>query len=1020
MLVFGMKRETLPVAIQKDISTGLPLIGEEDNIFELILAYLALPYSVAEYGCGKKASLIIDYLMNLGVPPYAISRGLIMERDMTPAALAEVDPRKRRHALRIDNPLYSLVNPDDSQLRRMLTEACSGVEIHGSEIHAGGYILHHEPDVQFAVARTHIITILTFWDDENGRAVRRVLDPTQDKTEPFPLSRVREFLQAPDALIFRAPLLGRFRLDSREMTVEQHHRIAEILEDEESASFPGALDQERHADLVRRLAGAEPGSIGDPATWTYANNISTEQLGYEEAQQLDEPRVRRTGRGDAFFELTERLLAAREARTGDVPIVLAELQSLVAESRVRAVAQEDARWAETELEILAEVAVVLVYYNTLTHIARMLKNGQDLVDSLGDRKELPLFRGTGVRLRRRIDRSGAVSREADGRIDARALTPGFIRATIETIQEMVRAGLSVAIDRVGNLHGMTLAPPEGEGVRAGEIYPRDLLRHSIVHGSHIDTVNDAGKFDGRLGVLSGIEIAHLLRDLEKYCGLPVLPLSRKEKPDITPAESARTPRLIVSAFIGEEMTFTGQGVSMPGSAAVCGRATVENVHAMTNRDGERWGDLLLVMLREIAAAADRGDIEILNRFPPDSGDAGEALLTACFEPAEFYSPHSYERHIEQGPILDRHNVPMVLVDVIMGIYQEDFHFIGVRAEAAALDMNRRLREIVLEMLQNGGDDVRLTVGVLEGQVDANGSAVIPEVNVPHINDSALESGDHLIMRWTLEGEMNHAGATPTLDRRDPGVAAGRLCQEFAEALAEMAGENFQPLIGNLRTTPGTNRNVIPGSVSFSLGVAPAKGQTSGSPELDPDRRDDLIRRLQAFATGTLAKPVERGGEGVEVCRMHEESFVRRSASARLSIDLRSATTAVTERYLERVGELVQVIAGEFKVRIHREQQQRMAPSPLEAGGQVLFMERSYGGSHNPRETELLTDLVRGCVLQLAVSREVLAMVDGLPYEFHLFRLVEKKLPRTQGRELARFTSGALHDTCNIAARAAEE
>ena len=81
------------------------------------------------------------------------------------------------------------------------------------------------------------------------------------------------------------------------------------------------------------------------------------------------------------------------------------------------------------------------------------------------------------------------------------------------------------------------------------------------------------------------------------------------------------------------------------------------------------------------------------------------------------------------------------------------------------------------------------------------------------------------------------------------------------------------------------------------------------------------------------------------------------------------------------------------------------------------MERSYGGSHNPAETELLSDLVRGCILQLAVSREVLAFRDGLPENFNLFQITESKLPRGWLRELPRFTSGALHDTCNIAARA---
>lgn len=999
MQVFDADHETLPLTIAKDDSTGLPLLSEEDNIFELILTYLALPYSVAEYGCGKKASMLLAYLLSLGIPPYAVARGLVMERDMSPEAIAEFDPRRRRNALVLANPLYSLGDLGDPHLRAVLHEACPDIEIDDREIRAAGFILHHEPSVQFAIARTHIFTVLTFWDEVHGRAVRRVIDPTQNRNGCFPVSRVREFLSAPNALIFRAPLLGRFRLDSRELSVEQFRSIVNILGDEESASLVGALAPEAHVRLVRELSGAAAGSPGDPATWTYANNISTEQLGHDQAHRQDEARKRRTGRGDTFYELTERLLAGREACSGEVPVVLAELKQLIQQSRVEWVVQQDAIWAEAALEPLANIAVAMAYYNSLTQIARMLKNGDALTDVLRDRKELSLVRGVGVRLRRRIDRAGTLSRAVDGRIDARALTPGFARATIETIRDMHRAGLSVAVDRVGNLHGIVLSRDEAGAIRSGAARPRDFMDNCLLFGSHIDTVYDAGKFDGRLGVLSGVETAHVLRDLERYCGVPALSGKR---------ESRGGPRIAVSAFIGEEMSFTGQGVSMPGSAAVSGRASVQEVYAMTNGDGEAWGDVFPELLRQIAAAERQGDFELLNRFS-DEGD----LIAACFEPTDFYSPHSYERHIEQGPILDRHTVSMALVDVVMGIYQEDFLLRGERAEAAALEMNVRLREIALEMLA-AGEDVRVAAGIFEGitgedseretrgaETFANTGAAEPPLEI--------QNGAGLVMRLTLEGEMNHAGATPTHDRRDPGVAAGRLCREFTATVARIAsrtGRSYRPLIGNLRTTPGTNRNVIPGAVSLSLGVVPP---------LDSEAREELLHRLQGLASGELAKPVGRGGEGLQHSRMHAESFLRPSGAAVLSIDLRSAFATSTQAYLERVRALLPELEREFGVSIARQIQQHMEPSPLEASGQVLLIERSYGGSHNPRETEMLNDLVRGSVLQLAVAREVLAMQDGLPADFYLFRLVESKLPQPWLRKLARFTSGALHDSCNLAA-----
>lgn len=68
MLVFGHQPETLPVSVQQDATTGLPLLSERDAIIQVVLAYLALPYSVVAYGCGKKSSLIIDQLIGMGIP----------------------------------------------------------------------------------------------------------------------------------------------------------------------------------------------------------------------------------------------------------------------------------------------------------------------------------------------------------------------------------------------------------------------------------------------------------------------------------------------------------------------------------------------------------------------------------------------------------------------------------------------------------------------------------------------------------------------------------------------------------------------------------------------------------------------------------------------------------------------------------------------------------------------------------------------------------------------------------------
>lgn len=270
MLVFGSKPETLPVSLQRDATTGLPLLREQDAILQTILAYLALPYSVTEYGCGKKASLIINQLLTLNIPPYAISRGMILERDMSPAALDETDYDKRAHALVADNPLYELGNTTDEKLRDMLARNCPDVQLVDKDcVKAGPFYLRHAPRVQFVTARSHIFTIVTFWDDEQGCAVERVIDPSLHRDEPFEVEQVRKLLHAPEGVMFQAPLLGHFHLDLPRLTDAQRKRLDELCAEDADLE---TLSWDEHASLVRRFTGAETGSLGDPDTWTYANN----------------------------------------------------------------------------------------------------------------------------------------------------------------------------------------------------------------------------------------------------------------------------------------------------------------------------------------------------------------------------------------------------------------------------------------------------------------------------------------------------------------------------------------------------------------------------------------------------------------------------------------------------------------------------------------------------------------------------------------------------------------------------
>jgi acetylornithine deacetylase/succinyl-diaminopimelate desuccinylase-like protein len=952
--------------IALDPSTGFPLLHQQASIFELLLAHVQLPHSVAEYGCGKKANLIIEQVHEIGIPIWALKRGLALEPDLSEATLAELDARRRPGALVVENPLYRLGDLNDPLLLRMLEAASARISTEGNLIHADEFTLHHAPWVQFVQARSHVYAILTFWDDVRHGTVDRVIDPTLERSEPFEVERIRELTHCSEALLFEAALLGRFRLSADYLTRAQAARIAELLPKGQTLE---TLDHAAHAALVRSLTHAAPESIGDPEVWTYANNMRSPG----DPQQIAQDAL--TGQGDPLLALTRQLRQAREARDPAVDGLRAELERIADRIDVDGAIRRDAAWAEQALEPLATVAITMVSYRSLTLLAETLTHGRPVADSLTTvRGHIPL-RGLGVRLRSRVDRLAAASEDPDGRGAAHALSPEYVRCVLEVIEQMNAAGLAVFIDRVGNVHGLMLDSKALDESRSGLRSIAELTRHAMLFVSHLDTVGSAGKYDGRLGIASGIEVAQVLAELRRYFDLRV-------------QEPGSRVVLGVTAFIGEEMTFTGKGVSMPGSAAVAGRASIEQIDAMRDAQGVTFRERLIQMLRILRDRAREGDIRLENPF---TSDEDEALLAACFEPRDFFTRHTYERHVEHGPVLSAHGVPMALVTTVMGILQEDITLVGPRAEEAALLLAYRLRDLTTEAALEG---TRLTVGV----VTATGERLTHE-------------SPPMALRVTLGGGAHHAGATPMHSRRDPLVALGRLYAALAEWCTRHSTRSrpLAPLVGDLTLTPGDARNVVPHAVSATLAVR-------GASFTERERRR-VIKHLEGFATGALSQEQVDGGEGIEVLRLSPVGFVNAATSLTLSVDVRAPLRGTLDSVHDHVASLAASIAERCEVKAETSTRQRLPPQPLSETGQVLLIERSYGGGESPNEADLTADLTSGTILQLAVAVDALGRpsLDGVD----LLALVREYLPNRWKRRLDELVSGAPHDTCNISARVLE-
>ena len=216
----------------------------------------------------------------------------------------------------------------------------------------------------------------------------------------------------------------------------------------------------------------------------------------------------------------------------------------------------------------------------------------------------------------------ALMTEEPGRTTRRFLTEPT-RAVHALLRERMEAlGMKVAVDAVGNLRG--LWKPRGAGVK------RLLL------GSHIDTVPDAGAFDGVLGVMLTIEWVGIAREF----GLPLA--------------------IEVIAFSEEEgMRY---GVPFLGSRAVTGAFDTAMLK-LSDADGVTM----------------------------DAAMRAFGLNPAKIEDAEIGDDVSgfVELHIEQGPVLEAEGIPVAVVEGITGQTRLNLRFTGQANHAGTTPMHLR-------------------------------------------------------------------------------------------------------------------------------------------------------------------------------------------------------------------------------------------------------------------------------------------------------------------------------------------
>ncbi|PUB27133.1 allantoate deiminase [Promicromonospora sp. AC04] len=215
------------------------------------------------------------------------------------------------------------------------------------------------------------------------------------------------------------------------------------------------------------------------------------------------------------------------------------------------------------------------------------------------------------------------------------LSPEHSAANTAVRAWMLDAGLDTETDAAGNIWGRRSA--DGAPQR-----PATPGEPTLVLGSHLDTVPDAGRYDGMLGVVLAIAVAHRLREV-------ALPFA-----------------LEVVGFSDEEGTRFGK--ALLGSCAASGQW-----------DPAWWdqADADGVTLREAFA-----------RF----GLAPDRVGDAARDPADLVG--YLEAHIEQGPVLEARNLPLGYVTTIAGARRFVLTVTGEARHAGGTPFARRRDALV--------------------------------------------------------------------------------------------------------------------------------------------------------------------------------------------------------------------------------------------------------------------------------------------------------------------------------------
>jgi allantoate deiminase len=270
-----------------------------------------------------------------------------------------------------------------------------------------------------------------------------------------------------------------------------------------------------------------------------------------------------------------------------------------------------------------------------------------------------------------------------------------MRACYRQIEEWMRPlGLTVTLDAAGNLHGLYAGAD-------------DIARRLLI-GSHLDTVSDAGAYDGILGVVLAISLIESL-------------------------EGRRLPFAIEVVGFSEEEGVRF-GVPFIGSRALVGRL----------------------------------DEQLLGRRDSHGVSVQEAILSYGLNPTEIPAASLREGvlgylefHIEQGPVLEHRELPLGIVEAIAGQTRMELVFTGFANHAGTTPMELRRDALVAAAewavaVEKGARETPglvATVGALEakpGATNVIAGQCRATLDVRHASDTARTQSVSAFLRSAAE------------------------------------------------------------------------------------------------------------------------------------------------------------------------------------------------------------------------------------------------------------------------------